>query len=426
MTMLLLLLGTPFYWYLVQQPENADITSFAMIAGLLLLYDGRTAFTPARFAFLFGLALFSCVAVKFDTIFSGLLLAHFLWEHRRGPVWEKVRVLAGFSFGALPLIVLILLNEKIKSGFFDYPYMSTLTAKIYLLGEILMAPSGYLWSNPFFFLLIVLFIGFGIRKKTPSEYWIFLSIPVIELGLESFNYAHNEGYGARHWVNDLPYFALLTGFLLTRISGAAKKTLIAGAVFSGLAGILAAFVYKYDFFNFYFTGDWIATFGNREFSDWLHFLAPNWTTEKLKLWPVMAIALLLLFFATKRISKIARAKSMATIFGLYALAYVIVTTGNVANNHLSPKKVDVGLLRLSVIGFGPHINSYFENAGCLERAADYYTVRGDAKRAKERRALLEDYAGRAASEIVQDPIGFREKLAPGQERYVPDSLRTDD
>ena len=140
-TLILFLFCTPFLWYLLIQPENADITALFLSTCLLTLYSQRTKFVPSYFSFLFGLSLFLCVAVKGDLIFWIPLFAHFLYERRN--LATKKLLLSVFAFvgGSSINLFLIGTNEKIRYGYENYGYLDTITPQIYLLWENLFGPS---------------------------------------------------------------------------------------------------------------------------------------------------------------------------------------------------------------------------------------------------------------------------------------------
>jgi len=251
-------------------------------------------------------------------------------------------------------------------------------------------------------------------------------VPLSELILESFTYNQNEAFGARHWINDLPCWALVLTTVFQCFKGKKWSSfLIVSAVLGGVVSGCAALVYRYDFDAYYFTGSWAPALKNLKLSEAFFFFQPRESAAKLELWPLWMAALVcffLLFFRKKNFNT-----GLLSLWFLNALAlgYPLITVGNLLNSEKSAKAVPERIAR-AVIGKGIHINSFFENAGCIERSVEYYTRKGDFDTARKRQDLLEKYVARASGEILEDPIHFRETLIPGKKKYVPDELRTDE
>jgi hypothetical protein len=428
-SLLLIVLCTPFTWYFFIQPENADMTSLFLSTALLLLYSFRSRFSPGQFAFIFGLALFSGVAVKFDAIFNGILFLHFLIEKYRSRMASIPQVVVSFSLGSTIAIAPIFMNEAIKNGFFNYAYMDTVTAQVYLLGEILFAPSGYLWTHPFYFILVIGFVFTASRARTDLEWWFYLAIPITELVTESFNYNQNETFGTRHWVNDSASFALVLGMLLGRLSAKWKKIFFVACGGSFVMSFIAALVFRFDYQAYFYSGQWIVSLSKRSLSDLTYVFSLPWLAQKAELWPMVLLAVFIISAAVVRIrqwEKHFQPRIIVIGFSVFAFAYFVATAGNILNNQKSIREVPRALLDKAVIGSGSHINSFFENAGCLQKAISYYHVRHNFKKEADRRELLNAYVEQAAQEIVRDPVNFKATLVPDRDRYLSESLWADE
>jgi hypothetical protein len=424
-SMILLAACTPLLWYLVGQPGNADMTSLFLEVALLGLFCGRDRISPAGFSFLFGFALFTAVAVKFDAVFNGLLFALFLFEHRRHGARRLAVIVAAFAAGALLPMLAVGSNESLKNGFADYTYFDTVTSQFYLLWENLFAPSGYLVTEPFTGLLLLTFLVLAWRRKAPAFYVVLALIPVVELLLESFNYNQSESLAARHWVNDTGALGLVLAWVLVNLRDGRERFLFYfGGALCAAVLLAATVVYRFDFDAYFFTGRWRETLLALPAGELFSLFRPHALTLKLILSPLIGAALLALGALAYRLRSGTSPRFYAAIFAAVGAAYIAAALLNLRNNARSAALVPLRV-EAAVIGGGPHINSFFENAGCLQRAAEFYRRRGDLKRAALRQAALEDYALRAATEIVRDPVGFRATLRPGRATYVPDELWTD-
>lgn len=427
-TLGLLLLVSPFYWNWIYQPENADVTSLFLSTALLHFYSERRRFNPHLFCFLFGAFLLAAGAMKFDLIFYGLLLAHFFYENRKSSWLSLFFHAFCFAMGALPLLTLASVNESLKAGFPDNSYMNTVAGNIYVLYENLFAPSGYFRTQPFWLILILMFLFLIIarKKRAPSLVFFLFAIPLTEIALESFNYNHNESFSSRHWINDLPCWAAVLATTLRWLEGSIWKKILIGAGFvGGLFTIAGSLVYRLDFDAYYFTGQWLSALSNLQFSDLLYFVKPKDIDVKLAILPLAFLAVGLFFLFSKVALRQSNARLSTLIFVTFAILYGATTMANILNNHKSAAAVPERVSQ-AVIGHGPHINSFFENAGCLQRAVEYYGRRGQPEKAEHRQRILEDYVQRAGQEITRDPIGLKSILRPGYKHYVPEHLWSDE
>lgn len=433
-TLMLLLFCSPYFFYLVDQPENADITSLFLIAAILNLYFDRDRYDERVFAVVLGMSLFFSAAIKFEAICDGLLFALYLIETRdRGPR----RVLSSmfyFAIGAALVFIPILINDSLKDGRLAYTHLNTFSPHTFLLWEFLFAPSGYFVTSPFFALLLVCFgalimtAAFKRRAgKMEFECAFFIGIPILKVVLASFDYNQNETYGARPWVNSLPYFALALGYVLNEIKRPRLKiAFFLSCLACWVMALMAAVVYRHDFDRYFFTGkNWLGLIAEKRSELAAEFLAPRWIEAKLVFFPLLSLMLFLVAIGVAYELRARDSRWIARGLVIGSILYIIATVGNIAFNGESTKKAPAHRIAQAVIGDGPEILSIFENVGCLERAIRYYRERGQPELSHSRQLLLNQYVGIVAEQIVVDPVGFKKTLTPGKEHYLRPVLWND-
>lgn len=415
-TILIIFSCTIFYWYWLFQPENADITAFFVSLIILNFFTFRKSISPLSFSFLFGLGVSAGVSVKFDLIFHGLLFAYFLLENRQLGWANSVKNALAFSTGFLIICVAILWNETLKNGFLNYSYFDTVESHVYSLGEILLSPSGYFITHPFYAVLIGLFLylSFQMRhNKLPTEFLFYLAVPLSKLILEGFNYGPNETLGPRHWIDDTGCFAVALGYVTSRVSTASRVSRLAffgacGA--SALISVLSALVYQKSYETYFYTGNWLLFFKDYHLSDLRFIYQLPWLNEKLSLFPIILLMAGLTYGFYFWVFNRWTLRIPAVVIALLVFGYWGATLANANHNKLSASEIPISIFERAVIGKGHHINSFFENAGCLLKSARYYQKRGKTEEEEKMRRLLFDYVQKAKVEIEKDPMHFKEKL----------------
>jgi hypothetical protein len=430
----LLLFCSPYFFYLVDQPENADMTSLFLIAAILNLYFDRDFYDERFFAFVFGLSFFFSAAIKFEAICDGLLFALYLIEIRHRGFRKVLSSVFFFAAGAALVFIPILINDSIKDGRLAYTHLSTFSPHTFLLWEFLFAPSGYLVTSPFFALLLVCFACLIVKAlvkrragRAEFEYVFFLAIPIFKVVLASFDYNQNETYGARPWINSLPYFALALGYVLNEIKRPWSRIAFYLSCFAcWLMALAAAVVYRHDFDSYFFTGkNWLGIIAEKRPELAAEFLSPRWLEAKLVFFPLLSLMLLLLAMGVGYCLRARDTRWIARSFVIGSVFYLIATIGNIAFNSESAKKTPPHRIAQAVIGDGPEVLSIFENVGCLERAIRYYRERNQPEVSHSRQLLLNQYIGIVAEQIVLDPVGFKKTLTPGKEHYLRPVLWND-
>jgi hypothetical protein len=425
-TLILLLVCSPFLWFLLFFPENVDITSLFVWTALLNLYSLRNKIGENRFPFIFGLALFASFAVKCDAIFYGLLFLHYLIERKENSWNKRFRDLAGFSFGSVIMLIPTLSNEVIKDGFFDYTYFDTVTGKVFVLYETLFSPSGYFVTHPFYALLFLGFVVLACTKRVKTEYWFYLAIPAVELLLSSFNYIHNDEYAPRHWINDSACIALLLAYTLEFLEDRPKMRFlfIAGCIVSSIVSVISGLASAVDIDTFVFKGNWSTILERAHLSQFSFLYNFSLFSIKLVLLPLILASVSLLFYLSKIILKESGARLLIGFFCFFSIFYWLLAASNYFTNATSAA-LSKDRIEKAVVGNGPYINSFFENVLSLEHAIEYYKQRGDLATLQDRREVLNNYIEQAASEITVDPIGFRASLVPNKDRYLNPDLTSD-
>ena len=103
-----------------------------------------------------------------------------------------------------------------------------------------------------------------------------------------------------------------------------------------------------------------------------------------------------------------------------------MTVLNVKNNNIDLYLViESAKGEKRIIGNGPHIHSLYENLGTIERSILFYQKNHMPKEVDYFKAVRREYISLAASEIIYDPLRFKERLLNSQDKFITEELRVD-
>jgi hypothetical protein len=215
-----LFFGTPFFYYTLFEPGNADI--IASLFFILSLWFLSYAINMKNWHwFLYGIFFSICVTVKTSLWLQVFfILAFFITLAMLKKVnWKKgLYFLIGLALG----LTLKVINDYIKYGVFHEGYVGLLNIRApYLYEQLFSSYRGFLYTSPIFyvclagFVILTLNLSRNIKSINESKIrdflFFYLTLYVfIKIFLISFRYAWGGGTcGARPLLTEFPIFVLL-------------------------------------------------------------------------------------------------------------------------------------------------------------------------------------------------------------------------
>lgn len=422
-----ILFGTSIYWYSFIHPSSSDLVS-AIFPFLFFVIIKKCSDNPSRENHLIlGASLGYGVVLKVSLLFYGILPLFLLLRFRHD---LKSYFFKFFSFivlgGILPIIP-YLLNEYIETGYFLYSY-STIVANYYLFYETVFAPAGYFVVSPLFFTVFVcyffLIISKGdIRRKLLISF--FLIAPVLKVLVESFTYAGNAEYGARHLLTDI--FVLLLLYPSFYFSGWRKSLLRLIALLCTLQSLFMSFVYMRDIsggFNWgiFYEKDFSAISNQIPkykyfLSNVLNGLRGDEISGILIFYPLVII---LSYFIVKLYEKDFVNSNIIRNFIVYCCCvYIFITSMNLWNNSANIESLKKeGFYEDKVITGGALMYGFNDNVGNLLMHNRFSRARGDIESVELTDKVLREYSQSAVEEIITDPIGLKERILSGDYEFI--------
>lgn len=416
--------ATSHYYFLTISPGNADISSGFI--GILEIIAFEKIYKKRSFldCFLFGTLIGYGIALKVDHVFFLLLpLSILLSEIKKSETFKKLLkesllFLMGF---AVPIFSLII-NDYIKYGRLGYGYYDVLNFKYYQIFENLFWPPGFLNNTPIYIVSFIGMVLIAFNKNILEN--IFIFIPLCSLLVESFAFIHQESYGGRHWIAYFPSLAYCFFYTYEQIKN--KRSL--QMIFYLFVMVSIARNLYIGFFSYHF-GDALFL-GKANFSDFinskmsifnLYLFEFHLIHEKLQvMFPLtiflVVIVLLVRFFKVK--------PNPFVLGGIFAFVYLLMTVSNVVNNRKNFELMK-NEINYSIVGNGPRINSLFENLGTIEKSILFYTVNYNKEKLEYLKQLRSDYVKTSAGEILEDKVGFKEKLEMSKDNFIPKEWRSD-
>lgn len=406
-TTLAVVLGTPFFYYLLFEPANANIPA-AFFSVLSLWFCSQAGKFKRSGWFCYGVFFSICITVKVDLWFqSFFILAVFLFLiiHKRLN-WTRGIY---FLLGVVPGMLLKMINDYIKFGNFYPGELILFSGADSLHLELLFSSyHGYLYTSPVLGICFLGWIILGINifgsfkhkdyQRMENEFFLlalgfYLVLKVIFIG---YGFAWGGGtVGARNLLTEFPVFVLLFGYLLRFTRKPIKYVLVISSIIFIAWNLLVVSEYIAKVNLQYIVLPPGLLTRAKMLSNLLTFL----TTAKhlgLKLicsFPIIAIAAALigrrLLRGVKYSSVISGNKGFQSVrmqafliaVTVYAFgAYYVVTVLNIYNN---PRKV----ARLKKAGFfntasllDPVDFGKSENTGSLDEMTAYFHLKGDESR----------------------------------------------
>lgn len=431
-------LTTSYWWFTFVQPGNADVTSSVLATLEVGMFFYLLKNWSTRSLFFFGLLLGAGLALKIDHVFYFILPVYLLIHYFLNTKSLKATIKNGliFSVGVLINLIPMLINDSVKFGFVNYGYADVVNFDYYVLWPNLVYPSGFFNNCPIYLACFLGLIFLCLEKKKDFSLIVLGSIPFFALVIESFARIHHESYGARHWVPHFAIFAILLMSLYEKVKDVKWKKVLFWAFVVLAAGqnIIKGFSYILNYEHFFFgQSQWQEMLNWFRYQGFSGFLGSVFYFPEvgLKFRFMIPLILICAFLATKLYRYFAIDKKgflpLVSVLTIYlSCSYLLITGLNLKynqQNYIAYKAT--GKLDQAIIGAGPNIQSLFENLGTYEKLLSFYQYRGDEKRVRVIEKSRKAYIQKAASEIIYDPVGFKESLLQSDGSFISDDIRYD-
>ncbi len=407
--------GTPFFYYLLFEPGNAQIISvfFSIISLWAISYVIKM---KKWHWFVYGLFFGICIIVKADLWFQiffiiFIFLTLFLLKKTKG--------INGLFFllGFFPPFLLKTVNDFIKYGTFHIGEIGVLNFKnSYFLEMLFSSYRGYFYTSPILYICLLGFIitiikflknfknSGNVKKlnnyKNKDFFILILSLYLlIKIIIISYNYAWAGGTtGARILLTEFPIFVILYAYVQKTQQKKIIKTIFGFLsiffVFWNLF-IISEYVANVDLGYVFFTPKW----GTRinSFNSILTLLF-EYRDLGLKLTlcflPILVVLMFAFYLAGFQrdiptsfwYDRKHNSKSVFTIFFLFTIflniTYGYMTFLNIYNNKNNVEKMKKnnffkGAKILSINEFEKR-----ENIGAMNEMIEYFTLKGDYERVR--------------------------------------------
>lgn len=436
----LFFIGTSFFWYLLFQSGNADISSFFIACLELIFFHEIYKHYTAKSFFVFSVLLGYGISLKVDHVFYLILVAILFFQQMKikNSIKEVIYFLILFMLGVSICLAPMIANDFYKYGYYGYGYKDVLNFNYYQLWQNLFYPTGYLNNNPVYLIpLIMIFFEFF---KTEDRLLSLVGvIPIVSILVESFAYIHHESYGARHWLAYIPVFLVYYLKCVKKIRNKGKPY----EMFLYL--ILTFMIVKnwYACYEMYVGGDdfyFGKTLSSKVATDIKtrgaiglikSFFIPTDLVLKNSaiLTSFAVLSALLIYFISKIAKDISSIKKIiAKLSVLFAASYVIISGINIYNQKKTPSELFNSPPYISsLVGNGPHVNSFYENIGTIEKSIKFYQDREDTERVYFLKKVRRNYVQLSINEITRDPLGISKKWMTydDSEFLIEDLLRQD-
>ncbi|MCF7916180.1 MAG: hypothetical protein K9L61_00190 [Candidatus Omnitrophica bacterium] len=395
--------GTPFFYYLLFETGNAQITAtfFSIISILAINYIIKMG---KWHWFIYGLFFGICIVVKVDLWFQIFFIVSLFLVFISLKKTKLVNSIF-FLLGVCPPFLLKAINDYIKYGSFHLGEIGVLSLKNSYLWEMLFSSyRGYFYSSPIFYICLFGFMVAGVyflknfknlnNKKNLDNHQtknIFIFTLgfylVVKIIIISYNYAWGGGSpGARLLLTEFPIFVILYAYVLQL-----QKRRFA-RYFLSFVSIIFIF-WNLLIISEYITGvDLSYVFFRPGLSMRLQSLKKiliylfNYRDLGLKLFlfflPILII--LCIFFYLKIFKKCGK-EILFKIFVLFTfflnVSYGYVTFLNIFNNKDNVERMKENEFFKSANILAPKDFERRENIGAMNEMIEYFTLKGDFERA---------------------------------------------
>lgn len=394
--------GTPFFYYTLVEPGNANIIA-TLFSTLLILFSTRLKNLKKTHWFLYGMFFSICMVIKVDLWFYVIFILFIWYVDTSGRF--KLSSLGYFISGFLPVFILRGINDYLKYGYFHSGELGLINLKdCYLWEQLFSSYRGFFYTSPIFYITIggfLLVVHFYLRKKDRKiapgfeKMLIFLWLMVIfKILVLSKRYAWGGGTcGARPLLTEYPVFVLTYAYLWKKLNNHYLR------FFLILISIVCV-MWNFLVISEYMSGADIENLGKhisilhridniKEIIKYL--MMPK--DLGLKLWLCMPLVLITFFVVLGIKNKISTLKVFNWFTTYLVLIYFVITTLNVVNNK---NKVE----RLKREGFfdncevlKPGEYEKIENLGSMDEMIEYFSRIGDLKRAEKIKKLKKELYG---------------------------------
>jgi hypothetical protein len=415
--------GTPLFWYGVIHPSSADLTSAIFPFFYFLCHHWCLSHKSKESWFFYGLILSCGLIVKVSLLFYFILPLHYLVVNKEKAFDEFVDKILPFLGGSLLVIIPYLINEYVKYGHFHYAY-SGIVASYYLFFETVFGPSGYITVSPIYLLALISLVTLIKKRNSDTILYLFLlSAPVLKVLVESYTYAGNAEFGARHLITDLLVFVVFyPSFFI--------KDLKWSYIVRGISLLLALWcVYmSFAFMRDIEIGDyrWGMFYENSlgavssQWSKVTYFLSnvmKGFSFQNLielsKYFPIFVLGgVILSEFNRYKISikknQIILVKSLASYL---ALTYLSITLLNLINNKSNVENMIFSQkFNKTVVVSGSEGYHFDDNVGNMLMRIKFLENRGNHSEIESTVSTLYEYADKVIEQVEVDPIDFKTSL----------------
>lgn len=218
-------LGTPFFYYWILEPGNANLFN-ALYSALMIYLCYSIMNKPSNIQLLlFGLLLGVSYISKSDLLIYGFLIFPIIYslykEHlvSTADIFGKILI---FLLGLVPMLCLSTINEFLKYGTLTFPYKGVISFNYNVLFDALFSSyAGHWFISPLFILsLLAPFVCLFDVKTKKSKLILITSLGIIILLKELIitnTYAHGEGnFGARMFCAEYPALTIICAYLCNK------------------------------------------------------------------------------------------------------------------------------------------------------------------------------------------------------------------
>jgi len=404
-SILTIFLGTPFFYYSLFEPGNANITA-ALFAVLLISIGLYAANMRKSFWFFYGLLFGIASVVKVDLWFYIVfifMLYLFLLRIKRTNILSGMYFLVGF----IPLFLLKTINDYIKYGSLHMGEFSLINFKAsFLTDQLFSNYRGFFYTSPVFYIcilgllfyIIAVFKNRGEWKQRFQEIFVILLgfLVLIKILIIAKRFAWGGGTcGARPLLTEFPIFVVL----FARVLYTKKKQYLTWFL---VLLVLLCIIWNLLVISEYMLGVDLKYIANapdlgirlKNIGCVLkHLITIKDLDLKLKLSIPLLIVVFYITYILKRLISSAsipwkrwnhKNVVLLRIFYIFtayvSISYVVITGLNLINNRRN-------VARLKKQGFFKDVKvltmknfEKIENAGSMDEMIAYFTLKGDFNR----------------------------------------------
>lgn len=426
---LLLFLGTPFFWYTFFDATTIDVHGAFIATIILLLYFHIIKKeNPGKIElFAFGTLIAFGTICRPQLFFYNILLVDYLFLHQKS-FRKKFSEIISYAAGSGCIWFAYFVNAYIQYGHIDYVYRHVTEKTFFHLPSMLFGPNGYIYLSPIYLLcgtgLIYLIIkkdNLNLNIRT-SLFLLIAIIPIIQVVATSFKIMDNDQtFGGRLLIEHFTAFAILIMVFQQPI----RKYLLSLSILSVIWHFVIMWWYQYEDSKTDYT--WGLDYINN-----LHFITGNSETlsykiqnavndftnntqEIIHLYPLILLSSFAIFkiIKIKDLATPNTKKNLIIVSMFFFLAYIGITISNKCLNSSNSAKFDTSDISKMVMGNGMEIYIYDDYIEVSNRAIKYYELRDELEKSKQVKTLQNKYLNIIKQQILKDPINFKKDIENG-------------